>query len=108
MSRKKQAMDILFDCFVKEGRELGIMEAKRLYPRELSNVRKVAAGSNMRVLFSRMRRVYADRWHEIYDKNIVHEEPKKVEPKKVEPKKVSEPVLSPLEELRTVTRKENE
>jgi len=99
MSRKKQAMDLLFDCFVREGRELGYLQAQRLYPREMANIRKVAAGSNVRILFSRMRKIYADRWHEIYDKkvNIVREKP-------VE--EVSEP--TPLERLRVASRKENE
>lgn len=98
MSRKQDAMNLLFDCFVKEGKEMGIMELKRKYPRELANVRRAAAGSNVRVLFTRMRRIYADRWHEIYDKNIVHEEPAVEE--------VPEP--SPLERLRMASRKEDE
>lgn len=97
MQRKKKAFDALFDCYVQEGKELGIMEAKRMYPRVLTEIRKATPGTDLRVVFSRMRKIYADRWHEIYDKkvNVVHEEPKKV----------SEPVRDPLEKLRTVSRK---
>lgn len=95
MSKKQKAMDNIFECFKKEGRELGIMETKRLYPRELSDLRKASFGSNVRVLFSRMRKIYADRWHEIYDKEVVHE-------------KVSKPAQDPLEKLRVATRKVNE
>lgn len=100
MSRRKDAFDAIFEAFVKEGRELGVQEAKRLYPLEMAALRR-ASGGNVRVKFERIRRIYADRWHEIYDQhlNIVHEEPVEEAP---------EPVLSPLEKLRKATRKENE
>lgn len=95
--RRKQAFDALFDCYKKEGRELGIMELNKLYPREVAYLKKVSYGSDVRVLLSRMRKIYASRWHEIYDGslNIVHEKSEMT----------SKPTLNPLERLRVATRK---
>lgn len=101
MSRRLNAFNALFDCYKREGKELGLMELKRKYPREVANLRKVSAGSDINKLLSRMKNIYADRWHEIFENkiNIVHEKPVK---------QVSEPNLSPLERLKKVSRKANE
>jgi len=98
MSRRKEALDRLFDCFVKEGRPLGVMETKRLYPTILGNLKKVSIDTDVRRIFNRMRKIYAHRWHEIYDKGVVH----------VKPEEASKPAKSPLEALKAATRKVNE
>ena len=95
IKRRQQAFDNIFNCFVREGRELGYLEANKLYPAEMAALKKIAPGSDIRVLFSRIRKIYANRWHEIYDKNLVHEKPEKV----------SKPTLSPLEALKVATGK---
>jgi saccharopine dehydrogenase-like NADP-dependent oxidoreductase len=95
INRRQKAFDNMFNCFVKEGRELGYMEATRLYPTEMAALKRVAPGSDLRVLFSRIRKIYANRWHEIYNKGVVQEKPEKV----------SRSTLSPLEALKVATGK---
>ena len=102
-SRRKSSFDAMFDAFVKEGRELTLGEMKALYPKETDNLRKNFQGS-LGGAVRRMRKIYASRWHEIYDLKlgVVHEAPKPA-PKPVEvEEKVEEPSkkLTPLEILR--------
>lgn len=100
---RTEAFDAIFEAFVKEGRELNIVELKTLYPKEAAELRKQFQG-NLGAAIRRVRIVYKDRWHEIYDTKlgIVHEAPKPApKPAKVE-EKVEEPSkkLTPLEILR--------
>jgi hypothetical protein len=98
MSRRQDAFEALFNAFKIEGKELGYMEAVKKYPKEMTLLRRVSGGGNSRVLFSRMRTLYRDRWHEIYNKNLVQEKPAEA------PK----PNLSPLAKLKEATRKIDE
>jgi len=101
--RRREAFDAMFEIFVKEGRELTLLEMRTMYPYETADLRKQFQ-SNLGSAVRRMRRIYADRWHEIYDTKlgVVHEAPKPA-PKPVEvEEKVEEPSkkLTPLEILR--------
>jgi len=100
MSRRQDAFEALFNAFKREGKELGYLEAVKKYPQEMVALRRVSGGGNPRVLFSRMRILFRDRWSEIYETklNLVREKPAEA------PK----PELSPIEKLKEATRKTDE
>lgn len=104
---RKEAFDAMFNIFVKEGRELNLIEMRTKYPKESAALRKQFQ-SNLGTAVRRMRKIYKNRWHEIYDPKlgIVHEAPK---PKPVKAKvEESSEKLTPLEKLRLASKKEGE
>jgi len=98
-SKRHEAYLGMFEAFKKEGRELNIGEAKKLYPEAAAALRKhsVSMGAGMR----RLKKIFKNEWHEIYETklNIVHT-PVKPTPKTVDISSDSSEELSPLDKLR--------
>lgn len=97
MSKRRDAFEAVFEIFVQEGRELNIGDLRESYPAEAAALRRAYKGSLNKAL-QRMRRIYRNRWNEIYDTElgVVHE-------------KVNIPEdLSPLDALRNASLEDDD
>lgn len=93
MSRRRDAFEAVFETFKTEGRELTLGELRNKYPKQAAELRKVYNGSLNRAV-QRLRKIYADRWNEIYDVKLGIQYSQQ------------DSDLSPLDKLRRATEEE--
>lgn len=63
-----RSLDLLFEAYVAEGRELGVREVRSKYPRAVKAAQNACPGLSLQQIMIKVRRVYARRWHEINPK----------------------------------------
>ena len=65
MRRRQKAFESAFQCFVTEGKVMGVTEFRTKYPHEAAELRNVLPEGDLRDAMRRFPRIFASRWAEI-------------------------------------------
>lgn len=63
-----RTLDLIFQAYLIEKRELGVRELRTKYPRAVKAAQNAYPGRTLQQIIIKVRRVYSDRWHEINPK----------------------------------------
>lgn len=105
LNKKNTSLELLFNIFKKEGRELGAIEIKQLYPDETRLITKSWDNTNIKRVIRKARQVLAYKWDEIEAAAV------KIAPPPPPPPVVEEEieeVADPLEALRSASQEEED
>lgn len=64
-------LESIFNIYLEQGREVSFRELLKTHPRELKEVKRRYPLLTVRKIVRMVRKVYADRWHEIQPKPVV-------------------------------------
>lgn len=67
----KAIFEPIFNAYVEEGREIPFRELVEKYPKELKDIKRKYKLITTKRIVRLVRKVYADRWHEIQPKPSV-------------------------------------
>lgn len=68
MIQMTRSLDLVFEAYIIEGRELGVRELRGKYPRAVKAAQNACPGLTIQQIMLKVRKVYSRRWHEINQK----------------------------------------
>ena len=63
-----RSLDLIFEAYIAEGKELGVRDLRSKYPRAVKAAQNACPGLTLQQIMLKVRRVYSRRWHEINQK----------------------------------------